>query len=79
MSALLLRLIGTTSLAQRGASRQRWRISFDNNGKAFSENNRSWLTYQHLRVLHRIEHCRTAALGGHIDGCSRCGYRADIS
>jgi Putative transposase/Transposase zinc-binding domain len=48
-------------------------------GKAFIENNRSWLTYQHLRVLYSIEHCRTAALGGHIDGCSRCGYRADIS
>ncbi len=48
-------------------------------GKAFIENNRSWLTYQHLRVLDAIEHCRTAALGGHIDGCSRCGYRADIS
>jgi hypothetical protein len=48
-------------------------------GKAFIENNRSWLTYQHLRVLHSIEHCRTAALGGHIDGCSRCGYHADIS
>ncbi len=48
-------------------------------GKAFIENNRSWLTYQQLRVLDAIEHCRTAALGGHIDGCSRCGYRADIS
>ena len=48
-------------------------------GKAFIEDNRSWLTYQHLRVLYSIEHCRTAALGGHIDGCSRCGYRADIS
>jgi Putative transposase/Transposase zinc-binding domain len=48
-------------------------------GEAFIENNRSWLTYQHLRVLDSIEHCRTAALGGHIDGCSRCGYRADIS
>jgi hypothetical protein len=48
-------------------------------GKRFIENNRSWLTYQHLRVLHAIEHCRTAALGGHLDGCSRCGYRSDIS
>ena len=44
-------------------------------GKSFIENNRSWLTYLHLRVLHAIEHCRTAALGGHLDGCSRCGYR----
>jgi hypothetical protein len=48
-------------------------------GKSFIEKNRSWLTYQHLRVLHAIEHCRTAALGGHMDGCSRCGYRSDIS
>jgi hypothetical protein len=48
-------------------------------GKAFIENNRSWLTFQHLRVLYSIEHCRTATLGGHIDGRSRCGYRADIS
>jgi len=37
------------------------------------------LTYPHRRVLYSIAHCRTAALGGHIDGCSRCGYRADIS
>jgi hypothetical protein len=48
-------------------------------GKSFIENNRSWLTYLHLRVLHAIEQCRTAALGGHLDGCSRCGYRSDIS
>ena len=48
-------------------------------GQSFIENNRSWLTYLHLRVLHAIEHCRTAALGGHLDGCSRCGYRSDIS
>jgi len=26
-----------------------------------------------------IERCRTAALGGHIDECSRCGRRATIS
>jgi hypothetical protein len=45
-------------------------------GKSFIENNRSWLTYLHLRVLHAIEHCRTAALGGHLDGCSRCGHQA---
>jgi hypothetical protein len=27
-------------------------------------------------VLAAIERCRTAALGGHRDKCSRCGYRA---
>lgn len=26
------------------------------------------------RVLHKIATCRTAALGGHVDGCTGCGY-----
>jgi hypothetical protein len=30
----------------------------------------SWLSWQHVRVLHAIEHCRTSALGGHLDRCS---------
>jgi hypothetical protein len=45
-------------------------------GHSFIERSRKWLTWQHLKVLMAIEHCRTAALGGHIDQCSRCGERA---
>jgi hypothetical protein len=45
-------------------------------GKDFIESNRSGLTWQQLKVLRAIEHCRTAALGGHLDRCSRCGHRA---
>jgi Putative transposase/Transposase zinc-binding domain len=45
-------------------------------GKSFVEKNRSRLTWQHLRVLRAIERCRTAALGGHLDQCSRCGRQA---
>ena len=45
-------------------------------GKDFIESNRSRLTGQQLKVLRAIEHCRTAALGGHLDRCSRCGHRA---
>jgi predicted Zn-ribbon and HTH transcriptional regulator len=45
-------------------------------GKKFIEKNRSWLTWLHLRVLFAIEHCRTAALGGHLDRCCQCGYEA---
>ena len=45
-------------------------------GHRFIERSRKWLTWQHLKVLTAIEHCRTAALGGHIDQCSRCGERA---
>ena len=45
-------------------------------GQKFIERSRQWLTGQHLKVLAAIEHCRTAALGGHLDECSRCGHRA---
>jgi predicted Zn-ribbon and HTH transcriptional regulator len=45
-------------------------------GNSFVERNRSWLTWLHLRVLFAIEHCRTAALGGHLDRCRQCGYEA---
>jgi hypothetical protein len=45
-------------------------------GKSFVEKHRSRLNWQHLRVLRAIERCRTAALGGHLDQCSRCGHRA---
>jgi hypothetical protein len=45
-------------------------------GDSFVEKNRSRLSWQHLRVLRAIERCRTAALGGHRDRCSRCGQQA---
>ena len=45
-------------------------------GTCFIETQRAWLTAQHLRVLRAIAHCRTAALGGHLDRCAVCGHRA---
>src|SRR5437667_4451309 len=45
-------------------------------GNRFIENNRRWIHWTHRKVLQAIAHCRTAALGGHRDQCSRCGYRA---
>jgi predicted RNA-binding Zn-ribbon protein involved in translation (DUF1610 family) len=45
-------------------------------GDAFIERNRHWLGGQHLKVLLAIRRCRTAALGGHLDQCSRCGHQA---
>ena len=44
-------------------------------GQRFIDQNSHWLTGQHLKVLRAIEQCRTAALGGHLDKCSQCGYR----
>jgi hypothetical protein len=48
-------------------------------GKDFIEKHRSWLTGRHRKVLSAIERCRTSALGGHRDRCSRCGHTVAIS
>jgi hypothetical protein len=45
-------------------------------GDRFVERNRSWLGVQRLSVLRAITRCRTAALGGHVDTCWRCGHQA---
>src|SRR5260370_7434238 len=44
--------------------------------EAFRSN---WIRWTHIKVLVAIARCRTAALGGHIDECTRCGHRATIS
>jgi Putative transposase/Transposase zinc-binding domain len=48
-------------------------------GTAFLERNRHWLSWKHVKVLLAMARCRTAALGGHVDQCTRCGHRAAIS
>src|SRR5262249_57288782 len=48
-------------------------------GQAFFQRSRKWITWQHLKVLRAIARCRTAALGGHLDECTDCGYRPAIS
>jgi hypothetical protein len=45
-------------------------------GDRFVAANRSWLSYQQLKVLRAIQRCRTPALGGHLDQCSGCGHSA---
>src|SRR5512141_1632918 len=45
-------------------------------GAAFYERSRKWFNWLHLKVLTAIVACRTSALGGHLDECSRCGHRA---
>jgi Putative transposase. len=48
-------------------------------GAAFIEGNRQWIGWKRVKVLLAIARCRTAALGGHLDECTRCGHRAAIS
>src|ERR1700722_5838640 len=45
-------------------------------GATFIERNRKWISWKHVKVLLAIARCRTAALGGHLDECTRCGHRA---
>ena len=45
-------------------------------GDAFIERSRKWICWKHVKVLLAIVRCRTAALGGHLDECTRCGHRA---
>src|ERR1700730_6599060 len=48
-------------------------------GDSFIEGSHKWITGKHVKVLLAIARCRTAALGGHLDECTRCGHRATIS
>jgi Putative transposase/Transposase zinc-binding domain len=42
-------------------------------GNHFIDRHRDRIRFQQLKVMRAILHCRTAALGGHIDICPRCG------
>ena len=44
-------------------------------GVWFIWRSRHWIRWTHSKVLLAIARCRTAALGGHLDACTRCGHR----
>ena len=48
-------------------------------GSRFRERYGASLTWPQVKVLRAIARCRTAALGGHLDVCTGCGYVAGIS
>lgn len=45
-------------------------------GNRFLDRYRSSFSFQQLKVFRAIQNCRTAALGGHLDSCTRCGHQA---
>jgi hypothetical protein len=45
-------------------------------GDSFIDRNETTISYQQLKVMRAITRCRTAALGGHVDRCTRCGHQA---
>ena len=32
------------------------------------------VSYQQLKVMHHIQICRTAKLGGHVEQCDQCAF-----
>jgi hypothetical protein len=47
-------------------------------GQGAAYRDRHALPLGHLRVMHAIEVCRTAALGGHLEECDHCGHRRPV-
>ena len=45
-------------------------------GDSFIDRNETTISYQQLKVMRAITRCRTAALGGHVDRCTRCAHQA---
>jgi hypothetical protein len=43
-------------------------------GGSFRAAHAGHLSLDHLKVMSAIENCRTAALGGHVEGCEDCGH-----
>jgi len=48
---------------------------FRRHGPAFRAAHAGHLSLGQLKVMSAIEACRTATLGGHIEGCEDCGHR----
>src|SRR5260221_4084073 len=44
-------------------------------GPAWRASHAGHISLAQLKVMSAIETCRTAALGGHIEGCEACGHR----
>lgn len=43
-------------------------------GPAYRAAHAGHLSLQQLKVMSAIEHCRTAAMGGHVEACADCGH-----
>jgi len=48
--------------------------SFRSVGPAYRAGNAGHLSLHQLKVMSAIEHCRTAAMGGHVEACTDCGH-----
>jgi hypothetical protein len=44
-------------------------------GPAYRAAHAGHLSLHQLKIMSAIEHCRTAAMGGHVEACTDCGHR----
>ena len=47
---------------------------FRNAGPAYRAAHAGHLSLHQLKIMSAIEHCRTAAMGGHVEACTDCGH-----
>ena len=43
-------------------------------GPAYRAIHAGHLSLHQLKIMSAVEHCRTAALGGHVEACTNCGH-----
>ena len=48
---------------------------FRRHGPAWRAARAGHVSLDQLKVMSAIETCRTAALGGHVEGCEECGHQ----
>jgi predicted Zn-ribbon and HTH transcriptional regulator len=55
-------------------NREQWEVAdiFSLYGDDYRQSNS--LPYEKIKVMHHIEVCRTAELGGHLEQCDQCGF-----
>jgi len=55
-------------------NREQWEVAdiFRLYGDTYRQSNS--LPYEKIKVMHHIEVCRTAELGGHVEQCDQCGF-----
>ena len=55
-------------------NRGQWEVAdiFHLHGDTYRQSNS--LPYEKIKVMHHIEVCRTAELGGHVERCDQCGF-----
>jgi predicted Zn-ribbon and HTH transcriptional regulator len=66
--------VATQTAGSLESARPRYEVAdiFREYGEQYRRNHS--LPLSHLKVMHAIEVCRTAYLGGHLERCDRCGF-----